>query len=146
MAEALILDSEALSSLAHAGERGAAALRARAILAVAHERRALVRVPTAVLAEVCRGGPRDAAVDRVLHGRGIGLLDLTPTIARRAGALLGAAKLDSTSAVHAFVVATAIALGDAIIATGDPDDLGKLAVKQRSVSVWDISEPFEEPE
>ena len=49
MAETLILDSEAVNALAHAAERGLLAERARAILAVAHEKRALVRVPAPVL-------------------------------------------------------------------------------------------------
>jgi hypothetical protein len=55
MAEALILDSEAVNALANATERGVLAERARAILTVAYERGALVRVPAPVLAEVCRG-------------------------------------------------------------------------------------------
>ncbi len=57
MAGALILDAEALNALARASERSVLADRARAILQVAHEERALVRVPAPVLAEVCRGGP-----------------------------------------------------------------------------------------
>lgn len=63
MAEALVLDSEAVNALAHATERAVLAERSRAILQVAHERRALVRVPAPVLAEVCRGSRFDAAID-----------------------------------------------------------------------------------
>src|SRR5205823_2967682 len=66
VAKTLILDSEAISALAHATARPTNALRARAILQVAYDENAVVRVPTPVLAEVCRGGARDAAVDRVL--------------------------------------------------------------------------------
>ena len=138
MAEVLILDAEALSVLAHATARAVSAQRARAILTIAHEMRAPVRVPAAVLAEVCRGGARDAAIDRVLTGRGIGVVDLNARIARRAGALLAAAKLDSAHAVDAFVVATAAELGPSVIATHDPDDIGKLAAGDPKIRVWAI--------
>lgn len=135
MARTLILDSEALNALARARERPALALRARAILAVAHEERALVRVPAPVLAEVCRGGARDAPVDHLLADRGIVVATLTASIARRAGSLLARAKLSSAHAVDAFVVATAIELGPAIVATHDPHDLRKLAAASRDVRV-----------
>lgn len=107
MARTLILDSDALDALARARERPALARRARAILTVAHEQRALVRVPAPVLAEVCRGGSRDAPIDHVLNDRGIAVAPLTASIARRAGALLARAKLSSAHAVDAFVIATA---------------------------------------
>lgn len=127
MARVLVLDSEALSALAHASRRSASAERARAVLSLAYESAALVRVPAPVLAELYRGGARDAAVDRILAGRGIGVVDLTAPLAREAGAILAKAKLGSAHAVDAFVVATAAAFGEAVIATHDPDDLGALA-------------------
>lgn len=127
MARTLILDSEALNALARSRERPALALRARAILAVAHEERAFVRVPAPVLAEVCRGGARDAPIDHVLNERGIVVAPLTASTARRAAALLARAKLSSVHAVDAFVVATAIELGPAIVAAHDPDDIEKLS-------------------
>jgi hypothetical protein len=83
-------------------------------------------VPAPVLAEVCRGGPADAPVDRALSGRGIVVLDLKAGPARRPGALLRRAKLGSTHAVDAFVVAMALEFGTAAIATGDPGDIGRL--------------------
>ncbi|MBX3200245.1 MAG: PIN domain-containing protein [Labilithrix sp.] len=135
MARTLILDSEALNALARARERPALTLRARAILAVAHEEQALVRVPAPVLAEVCRGGARDAPLDRVLNDRGIVVTPLTASIARRAGALLARAKLGSAHAVDAFVVATALELGPAIVATHDPDDMKRLSAGFRDVRV-----------
>lgn len=138
MAKTLILDSEALNALARSRERPALALRARAILAVAHEERAFVRVPAPILAEVCRGGARDAPVDQVLNERGIVVAPLTAGIARRAGALLAKAKLSSVHAVDAFVVATAIELGPAIVATHDADDIKKLAAGFRGVQVITI--------
>lgn len=138
MAEVLILDAEAVSSLAHASRRGVSALRARAVLAVAHELHAPVRVPAPVLAELYRGGARDAAVDRVLQDKGIRVVELTAAMARRAGALLARAKLDSAHAVDAFVVATAVAFGRAVIATHDPDDIGRLAAGEPDLRVWAI--------
>jgi predicted nucleic acid-binding protein len=138
VAQALILDAEALAALAFETERSALAQRARAVLQVAHEERALVRVPAPVLAEVCRGARRDAAVSRVLNGRGIEVVDLTEPMARQAGALLTRSKLGSAHAVDAFVVATALAYGSAIIATHDPDDLRRLARGKRGVRILAI--------
>jgi predicted nucleic acid-binding protein len=138
VAQALILDCEALAALAFATQRAVAARRARAILQVAYDEHALVRVPSPVLAEVYRGGRRDAAVDRVLNGRGIEVIDLTHAMAKRAGSLLGRARLGSAHAVDAFVVATAIAFASAVIATHDPDDLRRLATAHPSVRIFAI--------
>ncbi len=135
MAGALILDSEALHALAFAGERAALTRRARAVLRVALEENALVRVPAPVLAEVARGPRRSAAVQRVVHGRGIEVIALDASMARAAGALLERAQLSSAHAVDAFVVATAMAFGSAVIATGDPRDLTPLAAGQRRVRI-----------
>jgi predicted nucleic acid-binding protein len=136
LAEALILDSEAVHALARATERRVLAERARAILLVAHERRALVRIPAPVLAEVCRGPRFDAAVDRLLNGRGINVCDLTRSIAKRAGGLLSKAGLPSSHAVDAFVVATALEFDTAVIATGDSRDIKRLAAHHRRLRVF----------
>jgi hypothetical protein len=138
VAQALILDAEAVNALARASERAVLAQRARAILRVAHDEQALVRVPAPVLAEVCRGGRLDAPVDRILNGRGINVLALTRESAKRAGALLAKASLGSAHAVDAFVVASALEFSSAIIATGDPDDLSRLAAGHRQVRVFAI--------
>jgi hypothetical protein len=135
VAETLILDAEAVHALAFANRRGALLDRARAILTVAHERGALVRVPVPVLAEVCRSPRHDAAVDRILNGRGIGVSDLTRPIAQRAGQLLARVKLSSTHAIEAFVVAFALQFEHALIATGDPADIERLAAPFRQVHV-----------
>jgi predicted nucleic acid-binding protein len=136
VAEALILDSEAVNALAHATERAVLAERSRAILQVAHERRALVRVPAAVLAEVCRGPRFDGAIERLLNDRGIVVCALTRSIAQRAGGLLAKAKLSSEHAVDAFVVATALDFESAVIATGDPSDIRRLSSAQRQLRVF----------
>jgi hypothetical protein len=135
VAETLILDAEAVHALAFADRRGALRDRARAILTVAHERGALVRVPVPVLAEVCRNPRRDAAVDRILNGRGIGVADLTRPMAQRAGHLLARVKLSSTHAIDAFVVAFALQFEQPLIATGDPTDIQRLAAPFRHVHV-----------
>ena len=138
MAEALILDSEALNAIARAPERGALADRARAVLRVAFERRALVRVPAPALAGVCRGSRFDAAIEHVLTARGIRVIDLTRSIAQRAGHLLAASRLSSTHAVDAFVVATALEFRTSVIATGDPKDMVRLSGAFKQVRVFPI--------
>lgn len=135
MAETLILDSEVLNALARPTERRILAERARAVLTIAHEKRALVRVPAPVLSETCRGPRYDAAINRLLNARGIGICNLTRSIAQQAGHLLAKRKLSSAHAVDAFVVATALQLSPAIIATGDPDDIQRLASSFKQVRV-----------
>ena len=138
MAEALILDSEAINALANWSGRGALASRARAILALALERRARVRVPAPVLAEVCRGPQFDAAINHVLKARGIVVTDLTESIAKRAGAILARGKLASPHAIDAFVVATAAGYSSAIIATGDTRDFSVLVAPFKHVRLFNI--------
>ncbi len=138
MAEALILDSEALNALANPGERGALALRMRAVLQIARDHSAVVRVPAPVLAEVCRSPKLDAAVNRVLGMKGIVVAELTERIARRAGHLLARARLASDHAVDAFVVATALDYPDSLIATGDVGDIERLAAGFKQVRTFRI--------
>jgi predicted nucleic acid-binding protein len=138
MAEALILDSEAVNALANATARGVLAERARAILTVAHEKRALVRIPAPVLAEVCRGPRFDSAVEHLVASRGIGVSELTRPIAQRAGHLLAKAKLSSAHAVDAFVVSTALEFDAAVIATADPSDIRRLAARFPRLRVFAI--------
>jgi hypothetical protein len=135
LAEALILDSEALNALANPRARGTLTMRARAIARVAHERGALLRVPAPVLAEVCRGSRFDAAVNVVLNRGAILVADLTREIAERAGALLTRSRMSSANAVDAFVVATALEFDTAVIASGDTADLARLAAPYRQISL-----------
>jgi hypothetical protein len=135
MAEALILDAEAVNALAQPTSRRALAGRASAVLRLAHERRALVRVPAPVLAEVCRGVRHDAAVNHLLSNPGVVVSELTRAVAQRAGHLLARVKVSSAHAVDAFVVATALEFDTAVIATGDPDDIRRLAAPFRNVGV-----------
>jgi hypothetical protein len=138
VAEALILDSEALNALARPSGRGVLLDRAMAILKVAYDRRALVRVPAPVLAEVCRGPRFDAPIDHLLNDRGISVIDLTRPIAQRAGSLLARARMSSEHAVDAFVAASALEFESATVATGDSLDLQRLLAGQRTVRVFQI--------
>jgi predicted nucleic acid-binding protein len=135
MAEALILDAEAVNALARPLDRKVLASRASAVLNHAFERRALVRVPAPVLAEVCRGGRFDSAVNHLLNNPGVGVYDLNRIVAQQAGHLLARAKLSSAHAVDAFVVATALQFETAVIATGDPVDIRRLAAPFRRIGV-----------
>jgi predicted nucleic acid-binding protein len=135
MAETLILDSEAVNALARPTERHALFERARAIITVAYERRAQVRVPAPVLAELYSGPRFDAAIDHLLKSRGLVVVELTQELARIAGGLLAKAKLPSSHAVDAFIVATAMSFDTAVIATADPDDIRRLAGRQRRITV-----------
>jgi predicted nucleic acid-binding protein len=135
MAEALILDAEALNALAQPRDRKVLASGAATVLRFAFDRRALVRVPAPVLTEVCRGTRFDSAVNHLLNNPGIRVFDLTRTVAQQAGHLLARAKLSSTHAVDAFVVATALQFETAVIATGDPTDIRRLAAPFSQIGV-----------
>ena len=138
MAEAVILDSEALNALANPTTRGSLTLRARAIARVAHERGALLRVPAPVLAEVCRGPRFDAALNQLLNREAIRVLNLTRAIAQRAGALLAKARMSSENAIDAFVVATALEFDLSVIATGDAKDLARLSAPYGQISLMQL--------
>ena len=138
MAQALILDSEAINALAAPATRGVLALRARAIARVAHERGVLIRVPAAVLAEVCKGPRFDAAINHLLNREAILVADITRQIAQRAGALLAKASMSSANAVDAFVVATALEFDSAVIATGDAKDLKRLSAPYNQLALMTL--------
>jgi predicted nucleic acid-binding protein len=116
----LVLDSEGVSKLA-AGDA-----RTRAYLDSARARRAQVAASAITLTETLRGGPRDAAVHRVLSR--VALVPVTAQIARRAGELLGATGLSGhRCAIDAVVAATALGLERPIVLlTSDPDDMNRL--------------------
>lgn len=97
----------------------------------------MIRIPAAVLVEVYRGRKEDAAIDSVVNRIG----QVVPTgrsIARIAGKLLTENKLDSSHAIDAIVVATAIRLGGGLIATHDPKDLSRLAQRHANVKILQI--------
>lgn len=132
----LLLDSEALSAIA----RGPARRRDRVRALVAEMRRRELPVATvaAVLAEVVRGHPRDAAVFAGLRRERVEVHPVDTRVGVRAGQLLGATRSGSEHAVDAFVVATADLAGGAVIATVDVRDVARLAAHAKNVVAADI--------
>lgn len=118
-----VLDSEALSALAHPHERGTSAQRAHVVLHAIARLGGYAIIPAPVLAEVSRGR-RAAGVARIVQRHEVVSTDRR--IAERAGQLLERCRLGSEHAVDAFVAATAIELGRAVILTGDVRDLRRL--------------------
>ena len=78
------------------------------------------------LAEVLRGGPRDARMHRIL--RRITVAEISRDVGRRAGELLGATGLSGhRCTVDALIAAVALAQPrPVILLTSDPDDLSRL--------------------
>lgn len=113
----LVLDSGGLLALASGDSRALATL----LLAARNE--LPVIVPTVVLAQVIRGGPQDAEMNRLLK-RIDGELPITAPLARQAGLLLR--RSATTDVVDALVAAIALDTAPAIILTSDPSDLRAL--------------------
>ncbi len=113
----LTLDAGALI----AAERGDPAL-AR-ILVRAYERDAVLAVPAGALAQVWRGGSRQARLAKLL---GSGLCEIVPVdehLAKKCGVLCGAT--DTSDVVDASVVVVAHDRGHRVV-TSDPEDLRRL--------------------
>jgi predicted nucleic acid-binding protein len=129
----LLLDSEALSAMAH----GPAVRRDRVRALIAEMRRRELPVATvaAVLAEVVRGRPGDAGVFAGLRRERVEVRPVDVAVGVRAGRLLGAAAVGSELAVDAFVVAVGDLAGGAVIATIDVDDVRRLASHAERIAV-----------
>lgn len=122
----VVLDSEGLSKAAARDERTAAFIKQ----ALAEQGR--VVVPTVTLAEVLRGGQRDAAVHQVLNQYEV--QDITAALGRAAGEILGQAGSDKT--VDAVVAAVAVARpGRVLVLTSDVDDLSALTAGRGGIKV-----------
>jgi predicted nucleic acid-binding protein len=132
----LLLDSEAISAMS----RGPAQRRDRVRALIAEMRRRDLPVATvaAVLAEVVRGRPADAAVFSGLRRERVQVHPVDTRTGVRAGQLLGAARRRSDDAVDAFVVAVADLAGGAVIATVDVVDMNALANHAKDVKVVSI--------
>lgn len=111
--------------------------RAVAIARRAQREHAERIVPMPVLAEVYRGDASDARIDR-LFTSGVRRPGLDLRTVRLAGRLRARARVGS--AVDAIVVATAVRLGGAVVATGDPDDLRRLAADSPNVVIWSLND------
>ena len=129
----VVLDPEALSVLAAPKERGVSARRAQAVLVVIERRGGYAIVPAPVLAEASRTRARRDAVARVL--RRFEVIATDRRIAETAALLLEGAGFDSSNAIDAFVVATAAVRHSAVVLTGDPADLERLAAPVGNVTV-----------
>jgi predicted nucleic acid-binding protein len=91
---------------------------------------ARILIPAPALAEVIRGGPKDAVANRLIRAVN-DVADTSETIARNAGARLGACK--SSATIDALVVATAEAYRATDILTTDPVDIRNLAGPQINI-------------
>lgn len=132
----LLLDSEAISAVAHGPDRRRD--RVRALVAEMRSRELPIATVAAVLAEVVRGRPADAGVFAGLRRHRVEVHPVDTRAGVRAGQLLGTVGAGSALAVDAFLVADADLRGGAVIATCDPDDLRRLASVSTRVSVADL--------
>lgn len=134
---ALVLDAEALSSLAR--NRPPLERTVRAALAAALAESTNVVVPAAVLAELYRGGGHDQTVDACLAREGgIAVAATDRSLARRIGHLLATAGQGSEHHVDAAVVAVCAAAGGGVVLTGDPSDLLQLSGGSPAITIHAI--------
>jgi len=129
----LLLDSEAISAIAH-GPRERRD-RVRALMLEGRRRDPTVATVAAVLAELIRGRRADAAVYSAMRREQLRVYPIDPNAGIRAGQLLGAAGAGSEHAVDAFLVAVADLEGGAVIATTDELDLRRLAAHASAVVI-----------
>ena len=130
----LVLDAEAVQALADVRHR--AHHRVRRTLAQAHATGHDVHVPTLTLAELYRGRARSQALDALTSRTDALLLrDTDRDLARLVGGVLHAAGAGSEDIVDAHAVAVAAEGGRAVVLTGDPDDLERLAEPYSQVTV-----------
>jgi len=132
----LLLDSEAISAIAHGPARRRD--RVRALVAEMRRRELPVATVAAVLAEVVRGQPRDAGVFAGLRRERVEVYPVDARVGVRSGQLLGAARLNSEHAIDAFIVAVADVGGGGLVATDDVQDIQVLAAHASNVAVADI--------
>jgi predicted nucleic acid-binding protein len=132
----LLLDSEALSAIAHGPP--ARRDRVRALIQEMRRRELPIATVAAVLAELVRGRPADAAVFGQLRRERVLVHPVDTAAAVRAGRLLGSARRGSDCAIDSFLVAVADLAGGAVVATVDLDDLRALAAHAKRVVITSI--------
>lgn len=132
----LLLDSEAISSVAHGPRKRRD--RVRALVIEMRSRELPIATVAAVLAEVVRGRPADAGVFAGLRRERVEVHPVDTRVGVRAGQLLGAVRAGSAMAVDAFLVADADLRGGAVIATCDPEELARLATVAERVRIADL--------
>lgn len=133
----LLLDSEALSAIAH----GPAARRdrVRALVQEMRRREHPVATVAAVLAEIIRGRGADAGVVAGLRRQRVEIHPVDRRTGVRAGQLLGEVRAGSEMAVDAFLVSVADLSGGAVVAAADANELTRLAAHANNVIVVDIT-------
>ncbi|MHB1487833.1 MAG: PIN domain-containing protein [Acidimicrobiales bacterium] len=107
----------------------------RALLEEAWRRGRDVLVPAVVCAEACRGVARTRAVESALARHRpersqrppVTVVDTDFALARHVGAVLHGVGATSSDMVDAHVVAVAASRGGALVVTGDPQDIARLA-------------------
>jgi len=116
----VVLDAEGIVKLANGDRRTLQRLRA------AWRRDGTVVTAASTLAEVLRGGPRDAKLHRVLNQ--ISVVPIDKATGRAAGELLGYAGLSGRQrTVDALLAAVALRQPrPVVLLTSDPDDLRQL--------------------
>jgi predicted nucleic acid-binding protein len=115
-----VLDAEGIVKFASGDPRTLERLKA------AWKRNGQVVTAASALAEVLRGGPRDATVHRVLNR--ITVVPVDKALGRAAGELLGKAGLSGHRCTIDALLA-AVALGQprpVVLLTSDPDDMARL--------------------
>jgi predicted nucleic acid-binding protein len=132
----LLLDSEAISAIAHGPAHRRE--RVRALVAEMRRRQRAVGTVAGVLAEVVRGRSGDAGVFAGLRRERVEVYPVDTRVGVRAGRLLGTAGLGSAHAIDAFLIAVADLGGGAVVATVDVADLDRLAGYASGVTVVDI--------
>lgn len=134
MSLVLVLDTEALSSLA--GGRGRRFEEVRAALEAARRLGRDVLTPAVVLAELYRGPGRNQIVDACLSRESpLGVRDTDRPLARMVGGVLAAAGAGSEDLADAHVVAVAVEAGGGVVVTTDEADLTRLAAPYPHVHV-----------
>jgi predicted nucleic acid-binding protein len=115
-----VLDAEGIVKLAE-GDR-----RTRLHYEAARDRKGHIVTAASTIAEVIRGGPRDAKLHRVLNR--ITVVPVDKALGRAAGELLGRAGLAGHRCTIDALLA-AVALGQprpVVLLTSDPDDMARL--------------------
>jgi predicted nucleic acid-binding protein len=123
VAGTLVLDAQGIVALAEANQH---------VFAWARRTDALggdIVTAASTLAEVLRGGARDARIHRIL--RRVTVVEIDKNVGRKAGELLGATGLSGhRCTVDALLAAVALAQRrPVILLTSDPDDMARLTAE-----------------
>jgi len=93
-----------------------------------------VVIPAVAVAQVLRGGGRDAPVNHILRSAHVPFVGLR--LARLAGLLIGASGVED--AVDALIAAEALRGEPCVLVTSDPDDMRRLVNDQPRVRIFAI--------